>query len=214
MLPLFDAKWAKLTGGYRVPYDPSAALSRLEQGQDVWPELWNELHHQGDVGEDSDAAVPHLVRIAATAPQRCMNNSRGTSCTSQMEDPSQALRMVAHVGFGYRRELHNREESSVSLTRMMGAAALACGALAACATAPDAASGVACDRTHRVDAVQAGSPDATWTAGFAVAAVFPSRMLDAVLVTLATLSLGQQTEHDDDFLSAFGRRILNGRSPN
>jgi hypothetical protein len=25
--------------------------------------LWNELHHQGDVGEASYASVPHLVRI-------------------------------------------------------------------------------------------------------------------------------------------------------
>lgn len=70
MLPLFDATWATLLGGYRVPYDPSEALSKLEHGQDAWPELWNELHHQGDVGEASYAAVPHLVRIAATQMQR------------------------------------------------------------------------------------------------------------------------------------------------
>ncbi len=73
MLPLFDKKRATLTGGYRMPYDASAALSKLEQGQDVWPELWNELHHQGDVGEASYAAVPHLLRIAAEAPQRSWN---------------------------------------------------------------------------------------------------------------------------------------------
>ena len=29
----------------------------------AWDELWNELHHQGDIGEASFAAVPHLVRI-------------------------------------------------------------------------------------------------------------------------------------------------------
>ena len=28
-----------------------------------WHELWEELHHQGDVGDASYAAVPHLVRI-------------------------------------------------------------------------------------------------------------------------------------------------------
>jgi len=33
----------------------------------VWEELWNELHHQGDVGEASYAAVPHLVQIYLTA---------------------------------------------------------------------------------------------------------------------------------------------------
>jgi hypothetical protein len=31
----------------------------------AWQELWNELYHQGDVGEASYAAVPHLVRIHA-----------------------------------------------------------------------------------------------------------------------------------------------------
>jgi hypothetical protein len=38
----------------------------LEAGKNIkeaWEELWNELHHQGDVGEASYAAVPHLVRI-------------------------------------------------------------------------------------------------------------------------------------------------------
>ena len=29
----------------------------------AWNELWEGLHHQGDVGEASYAAVPHLVRI-------------------------------------------------------------------------------------------------------------------------------------------------------
>jgi hypothetical protein len=116
--------------------------------------------------------------------------------------------------FGYRRGLHKSEESSLSLTRIMGAAALACAVLAARATPPDAASGVQCDRAHRADTLQDSSADAPRTAGFALAAVFPSDMLDAVLITLATLSLSHQTEHDDDFLSAFGYRIFNGRSPN
>jgi hypothetical protein len=38
----------------------------LEQGSAVWEELWDELHHQGDVDTAAYAAVPHLVRIAAT----------------------------------------------------------------------------------------------------------------------------------------------------
>src|ERR1700761_4252414 len=63
-----DQRWAGLAGGYGEPYDPRAALRRLEEGKDVdgaWEELWNELHHQGDVGTASYAAVPHLVRIHA-----------------------------------------------------------------------------------------------------------------------------------------------------
>lgn len=48
------------------PYDPRPALRKLEQGVDMsaaWDELWRELHHQGDVGEASYAAVSVLVRI-------------------------------------------------------------------------------------------------------------------------------------------------------
>jgi hypothetical protein len=63
-----DPQWDRLQGGYRIPYDPRNALRALEQGNDTgaaWQELWNELYHQGDVGEASYAAVPHLVRIHA-----------------------------------------------------------------------------------------------------------------------------------------------------
>jgi hypothetical protein len=41
-------------------------MRALERGEDTsaaWRELWNELYHQGDVGEASYAAIPHLVRI-------------------------------------------------------------------------------------------------------------------------------------------------------
>jgi hypothetical protein len=66
MLNLDDKRWEGLEGGYRVPFDPRPLLLKLESGEDVaavWHELWEELHHQGDVGEGSYAAVPHLVRI-------------------------------------------------------------------------------------------------------------------------------------------------------
>src|SRR6202021_2098270 len=66
MLGLDDIRWNNLSGGYRIPFDPRRLLARLETDQDtapVWHELWEELHHQGDVGEASYAAVPHLVRI-------------------------------------------------------------------------------------------------------------------------------------------------------
>jgi ParB-like chromosome segregation protein Spo0J len=32
----------------------------------LWEELWNELHHQGDIGEASYAALPQLVHICQT----------------------------------------------------------------------------------------------------------------------------------------------------
>lgn len=66
MLSFDDPRWGELRGGYRMPFDPRPALAQLAAGGDVedaWHELWENLHHQGDVGEASYAAVPHLVRI-------------------------------------------------------------------------------------------------------------------------------------------------------
>lgn len=60
-----DARWSNMTGGYKMPFDPRPLLKRLETDSDtteVWHELWDELHHQGDIGEASFAAVPFLVR--------------------------------------------------------------------------------------------------------------------------------------------------------
>ncbi|QDU83743.1 hypothetical protein Pla163_08440 [Planctomycetes bacterium Pla163] len=66
MLAYDDPRWGELQGGYRSTYDPRPALKLLESRSDAdaaWAELWEELHHQGDVGLSSFAAVPHLVRI-------------------------------------------------------------------------------------------------------------------------------------------------------
>ncbi len=73
MLALTDKRWQQMHGGYRRPYDASAPLTQLEAGKPVWDELWEELHHQGDVGEASYAAVPHLVRIAQATTVRDWN---------------------------------------------------------------------------------------------------------------------------------------------
>ena len=67
MLDFSDKRWTEMEGGYGVKYDPRGALRRLEEGhtEDAWEELWNELHHQGNIGVASYASVPHLVRIHA-----------------------------------------------------------------------------------------------------------------------------------------------------
>jgi hypothetical protein len=66
-MPSFDdARWDHLMGGYKAPFDPRRSLLKLEGNHDTaaaWKELWEELHHQGDVGDASYAAVPELVRI-------------------------------------------------------------------------------------------------------------------------------------------------------
>jgi hypothetical protein len=70
MLDLGDAKWKEFEGGYRMIYNASIPLSKLEKANDpsdiklILDELWEELHHQGDVGIASYMSVPHLVRIA------------------------------------------------------------------------------------------------------------------------------------------------------
>jgi hypothetical protein len=69
---LTDPKWEGLEGGYRLPYDPRPVLSRLASGIEVdhaWDELWSELHHQGDVGEASFAAVTALVDLYSSGRQ-------------------------------------------------------------------------------------------------------------------------------------------------
>jgi len=77
-LNLDDPKWRELEGGYRSSlYDATTALKQLERAKTrsdvniiysdvniIYEELWDELHHQGDVGLASYYAVPHLIRIA------------------------------------------------------------------------------------------------------------------------------------------------------
>ncbi|MBS1507057.1 MAG: hypothetical protein JSS79_10465 [Bacteroidetes bacterium] len=70
MITLDDKLWKELKGGYKVVYDVSVPLRKLERSNDkkeinkIYEELWNELHHQGDVELASYLALPQLVRIA------------------------------------------------------------------------------------------------------------------------------------------------------
>jgi hypothetical protein len=66
MLNFNDQRWEHLTGGFKIPFDPRPCLRQIESTQntdDARKELWEELHHQGDVGSASYAAVPELVRF-------------------------------------------------------------------------------------------------------------------------------------------------------
>ena len=64
---LDDGRWSGLKGGYNAVYDPRPALRTLAvhyASKSAWDELWNDLHHQGDVGDASYAAVVEIVRIS------------------------------------------------------------------------------------------------------------------------------------------------------
>jgi hypothetical protein len=70
MLSIDDALWDSLKGGYGTPFDPRPAIERLRTcGEDTtaWTELWNELHHQGDLGEASYVALVLLSQLPCTS---------------------------------------------------------------------------------------------------------------------------------------------------
>lgn len=72
MIDLDDVRWQGLKGGYKIAYDPRPALRRLltdGPSEADWDELWEELHHQGDVDEASYACVPYLVKFISANPK-------------------------------------------------------------------------------------------------------------------------------------------------
>lgn len=56
--------WATYRSGYRTPCDIVPLIQRLQTrgtSEELWKVAWEELHHQGDVGEATYALVPYLV---------------------------------------------------------------------------------------------------------------------------------------------------------
>ena len=95
MLSLDDPRWRTLRGGYRVPYDPTPALRRLAAewvNEPAWEELWNELHHQGDLDEASYAALTVIVNLAQRRARR--NHRVGAPCAGQPAAPDVAGRRL------------------------------------------------------------------------------------------------------------------------
>jgi hypothetical protein len=139
MMSLDDPRWSDLKGGYKVPYDASVPLRRLEAGEDVWDELWQELHHQGDVGEASYVSLPHLVRIASSLPHRDWN-FYGLISTIEVERHRKSNPpLPAWLAEDYMEALHNLIELALddirdskdrlTIRSILGAVALAKGDL-------------------------------------------------------------------------------------
>lgn len=62
----------ELVGGYKTPFDPRPAISRLTDKstrRDAWQELWNELHHQGSLGDASYASIILLTEHFEAHPR-------------------------------------------------------------------------------------------------------------------------------------------------
>ena len=53
-----------MIGGYKQLFNPVRLLQRIENGDfKAWDEIWDELHHQGDIGDASYASVIQLINI-------------------------------------------------------------------------------------------------------------------------------------------------------
>jgi hypothetical protein len=68
-MDLADKIWYHLDGGYKIRYNASIALRKLKEAsrpddfKGPFLDLWENLHHQGDVGLASYLAVPHIISI-------------------------------------------------------------------------------------------------------------------------------------------------------
>jgi len=143
MLSFDDNRWDQLSGGYRTQFDPRAAFSKLEssiQSEDAWNELWEGLHHQGNVGEASYASVPHIVRIYRQRPRdrwrtfglvALIELARGRGTSPEIpnwlkEDYFQAIQDLAEIGST---EVM-REDDAYAVRAMLSVVAIARGARA------------------------------------------------------------------------------------
>jgi hypothetical protein len=77
VLSLDCKRWSELSHAYGDASDVPTLLAELESlppdvGSEAEPysSLWSALCHQGDVYNGSYAAVPHIVRVMGTAPER------------------------------------------------------------------------------------------------------------------------------------------------
>lgn len=104
MIPLKSEIWNGLSGGYHVKYNPVECLTRLYGNPNddaAWEELWEELHHQNDVGQASYAAVPHILEIERRAEQF---NWNGFALISVIEycRPTNVPPQVGEIADGYK----------------------------------------------------------------------------------------------------------------
>ena len=81
MILLESPRWSELRHAYGSAADIPALLRQLERfpvhdhyQDEPWFSLWSSLCHQGSIDSASLAAVPHILRIAASSPDRASYN--------------------------------------------------------------------------------------------------------------------------------------------
>jgi hypothetical protein len=82
MLSFDDERWNHLKGGYKTPFDPRPSLQKLESQQDTataWRDLWEDLHHQGDVGDASYASLQLCVLGSGLVHGNCKSSEQSSS---------------------------------------------------------------------------------------------------------------------------------------
>ena len=100
-----------------MPFDASPALAKLESGSDVtgaWEELWKELHHQGDVGEASYAAIPHFVRIHRQRGVPDWNSYAIVAVIDLARDQPDNPPVPDWLGADYQRAIHDLAETGTT----------------------------------------------------------------------------------------------------
>jgi|JI10StandDraft_1071094.scaffolds.fasta_scaffold81402_2 hypothetical protein len=66
MLDITEYQWNNMNGGYKTPYNPNHIFDLLSKdisSVEAWDLIWENLHHQGDIGEASYAIIPKLVDL-------------------------------------------------------------------------------------------------------------------------------------------------------
>ena len=105
MIALDNDIWNELNGGYLSAYNPVKCLMQLYENVDAndsWKELWDELHHQGDVDQASYAAVPHILEIERRAKHFNWNGFALIAVIEQRR-PANAAPRAGAIADGYQK---------------------------------------------------------------------------------------------------------------
>jgi len=122
MLSLDSPEWALLQHAYGSAEDIPDLLRQLdtfpssEGNAEPWFSLWSALAHQGDVYSASFAAVPHVIRVLSTAPERGQYSFFLFPAWVEIRRHRNGLTVPANLSFAY-------SESLNELPGLVGAAA-------------------------------------------------------------------------------------------